>query len=210
VRLGTSLVVLAGYVGGLTGAGQAAEGQPTLVVGVCDTSHVSPDVMRLAISETARIFRSAGVSTEWINRLNGSDVPVMMNVRIRPASPWNSHSPETLGMAFTERTHGLPTLADVYFDGIRETAVTDLERSRLLADVICHEVGHLLGLKHSMSGIMLGHWDRTDYLMVRSGGLRFSESDAKRLRAGLEARIVAQAADPHGMGSTGAAESARH
>jgi hypothetical protein len=59
----------------------------------------------------------------------------------------------------------------------------------LAAYTIAHEVGHLLlPIGHASRGIMRARPDRADWRKAASGTLRFSEEEARQMRAALQAR----------------------
>jgi predicted Zn-dependent protease len=55
----------------------------------------------------------------------------------------------------------------------------------VLACVMAHEIGHLMGMDHSASGIMKAHFDRHDLQDASAGRFRFSAEDARRLRTAV-------------------------
>jgi hypothetical protein len=80
-------------------------------------------------------------------------------------------------------------LADVFYGQIEDRAWTRLDVSMLLANVMAHEVGHLLGAKHSTDGIMCGQWVKLQLQRARAGQLSFSAGEAQRLRSEAAARL---------------------
>jgi predicted metalloprotease len=71
-----------------------------------------------------------------------------------------------------------------FYEPVKKFAEADGQPvSLVLGYVMAHEIGHLLGMKHNLTGIMKPHYDRRDLHDAGTGFLRFTAPDVKALRA---------------------------
>ena len=98
---------------------------------------------------------------------------------------------ETMGIQLND------VRADIIYDQVRSFASTvsstaafpPLVEPIVLGHVIAHEVGHLMRLPHSNTGIMRARWDASDFRLHGAVELHFTEEESQRLRAELIRRI---------------------
>jgi hypothetical protein len=78
----------------------------------------------------------------------------------------------------------------------------------LLASVIAHETGHLLGLAHEPLGLMEGHWSSREMPQLARAYLHFNRKQRERLQAEVLARMRSQQAmqNRNGPGTTSKTE----
>lgn len=179
-----------------------------LVVREYNLAGLSESALARAQTETARLFRRAGIQIEWqpgdpsdgeahevdlSKPKRGSVyVPSWQYVAVRilgRCAP--GVRPRLLGTALPFAKYGVQ--ATVFAGPIEEDATRfSLPMTSLLGYVLAHEIGHvLLGSEdHSMSGIMRGVWDRDDYHWISCGAFGFSDEDAARMRAGLQLAVA--------------------
>jgi len=82
-----------------------------------------------------------------------------------------------------------PYLAGVYYPMVKQMVSEFLiDEAPILGAAIAHEIGHLLGARHSLNGIMRPQFNPRSMVEFSGGGLLFSEDQAVRIRASAIAR----------------------
>jgi len=95
---------------------------------------------------------------------------------------------DVLGTAYPDEK-GAGYFAYVFYDRIQELAQRRRLGHALLADVMAHEIGHLLlgSTSHSASGIMCAHWNYEELRKVSEGAMSFIPSQSRIMRDRLRA-----------------------
>jgi hypothetical protein len=145
------------------------------------------------------ILRRAGVDAQWISCKGRTPEQVPNASCLLPMSqthlalsivPFQQDAEALcLGVAFLDE--GQPGVyADVFYPSI-ERLFRDYgtNRSRVLGDVMAHEIGHLLlGTNaHGTIGIMRPRWRYQELEQVEKGTLLFTDTQADEMRARLTA-----------------------
>ncbi len=213
--LGLVLFALSSLSGAETPANRSSsrtgEDTPTLTVNIYNHAGAAPRTLAAARREAARIFRAAGIETEWPGcptepeqipqfpncKLAG---PASLAARIIPRSMARPRpsSPAAFGVALIPKDGSFGVFASVYIDAAGAIAGDDEAfGARMLGHLIAHEVGHLLLGKGSYSkkGIMLGDWLHTDLEKAAQGRLLFSDRQAKKMRRAVRQRSRIDSAD---------------
>jgi hypothetical protein len=187
---------------------------PDMTISVHDYADV-PTVLLAAAEDQAReIFRHAGLETAWLNCS-----PKLELEKLEPGSCYFSDtthltlkiSPHAMNAQFRNRNDVLGTaypdekgagyFAYVFYDRIQELAQRRRLGHALLADVMAHEIGHLLlgSTSHSASGIMCAHWNYEQLRNVSEGAMAFVPAQSRIMRD-RQTRIRLQAAnEDHGV-----------
>lgn len=176
---------------------------PEVSISVHDYADVPTILLTVAEDQAREIFRQAGLETVWLNCS-----PKLEKLGLEPRSCYfadTTHltlkiSPhavnaqvrdriDVLGTAYPD-DKGVGYFAYVFYDRIQELAQRQKLGHALLADVMAHEIGHLLlgSNSHSLSGIMCAHWDYDELRNVAEGIMSFVPPQPRIIRDRLRAR----------------------
>jgi hypothetical protein len=188
---------------------------PEVSISVHDYADVPTPLLAAAEDQAREIFRRAGLEMVWLNcspKLEKveprscyfSDTTHLtlkisrhaMNAKVRDRI-------DVLGTAYPDEK-GTGYFAYVFYDRVQELAQRRRLGHALLADVMAHEIGHLLlgSTSHSTSGIMCAHWNYEELRKVAEGTMSFMPAQSRIMRDRLRVRqsermdLTTLAADP--------------
>jgi hypothetical protein len=190
---------------------------PEVSISVHDYAEVPAPLLAAAEGQAREVFRQAGLGTVWLNCS-----PKLERERLEPSSCYFSDtthltlkiSPHAMNAQFRNRIDVLGTsypdqkgagyFAYVFYDRIQELAQRRRLGYALLADVMAHEIGHLLlgSTSHSASGIMCAHWNYEELRNVAEGAMSFIPAQSRimqdrlRVRQSTRMDLTALVADP--------------
>jgi hypothetical protein len=174
---------------------------PEVSISVHDYADVPTPLLAAAEDQAREIFRRAGVETVWPNcspklekveprscyfsdttHLTLKICPHAMNAQVR-------NRIDVLGTAYPDEK-GAGYFAYVFYDRIQELAQRRGLGHALLADVMAHEIGHLLlgSTSHSEGGIMCAHWNDEELRNVAEGAMSFIPAQSRIIRDRLRLR----------------------
>ena len=176
---------------------------PEVSISVHDYADVPTPLLAAAEDQAREIFRRAGLETVWLNCS-----PKLELENLEPRSCYFSDAthltlkisrhamnakvrdrPDVLGTAYPDEK-GAGYFAYVFYDRIQELAQRRRLGHALLADVMVHEIGHLLlgSTSHSASGIMCAHWNYEELRNVSEGAMAFVPAQSRIMRDRLRVR----------------------
>jgi hypothetical protein len=176
---------------------------PEVSISVHNYADVPAVLLSAAEDQAREIFRHAGLETVWLNCS-----PKLERLELEPRSCYfadTTHltlkiSPravnaqvrdriDVLGTAYPDE-NGVGFFAYVFYDRVQEIAQRRRLGHALLADVMAHEIGHLLlgSNSHSISGIMCAHWSDKELRNISEGAMSFVPAQSRIMRDRLRSR----------------------
>jgi hypothetical protein len=181
---------------GIVFGAAASRASNTLTVVVFDFARTPHELLASATREARHAFRAAGIETEWIlcHPLRGCSVPdnyVQVKIFPRPlANPPASIDGMASTMTCSVTEHCAASY--VYYDRVIAFAESHNASINLtLGYVMVHEIGHLMGLRHTPGGIMAAVFTSQDLRNAASGWLCFAADDVRELRAAVARSLIA-------------------
>jgi len=159
---------------------------------VFDQAGVGEPTLRKASDTARRMFHVAGIETVWTVCRASADSEE--HCVLPPAGEYLQVFVRRNGKGL-ERTHEGMGLALITHEERKVVCYAFVEPAAVLAElahgsldvvlgsVLAHEVGHLMGLQHSASGVMKANFEAYDIIEAGSGRLLFDPSGSKVLRA---------------------------
>ena len=168
-----------------------------MLVRVYDYAGIPADMVRLAESETERIYAKAGVYLEW------HECPV--TARAQSADPACSAplTPSDIVLRVVKRVnlvriHASAENIGFTFGNMATVQMEPLQKSegtrvcfsyQMLARAMAHECGHvLLGPGHTSQGIMRASWGEEQLEFTGANDMVFTPDQEKALRLAITAR----------------------
>lgn len=98
----------------------------------------------------------------------------------------------TLGFTFLSRDRADGRVAGVSYPLVRSMAgIFRVQESDIVGAALAHEIGHLLGLDHSMRGVMCARFDRDQIIQASKGRLVFYQLEARQMHTEIGRRKAA-------------------
>jgi hypothetical protein len=180
----------------------APRSNPAVTIRTYNYAAVPLDDLNAAKSEAAHIFKTAGISLEWIEcRVPGAvsgatctepQIPGRdLMLRLVDRSPATAERIVALGESMLDREQRGGVLMTVDLYPIRAIAAPSATNIRtLLGRAIAHEAGHLLlgSTEHPRLGLMRALWSHDELRGLKPAHWGFSSREAAQMRQTLRGR----------------------
>jgi hypothetical protein len=190
-----------GPVGSLSARSNKVENHLVISVTVYNYANVTPLDLQVAELRAAALFAEVNVRIAWMEysskllcvRSRCDDSASNFSIRILNTSKIMrrqriSEVRELGESIIPQGTEGpLPGgIANVFYDRVRKfSSECSPFSGEGLGEVIAHELGHLLGARHSSQGIMKAPWTSWDLTMASRGKLQFLPAEVALLQSAV-------------------------
>jgi hypothetical protein len=174
---------------------------PEMTISVHNYADVPSEMLGAAEDQAREIYRRAGLETVWLNcssKLEKSQpescyfsdsLHLTLKIIPRAVNAQVHDRIDVLGTAYPDDNR-VGYFAYVFYNRVEELAGRQRLGRTLLADVMAHEIGHLLlgSNSHSVSGIMCARWNNDQMRNIAEGAMSFLPSQSKIMRERLSDR----------------------
>ncbi len=178
-----------------------------MTISVHNYADVPTALLSAAEDQAREVYRRAGLETVWLNcspKLEKTEpescyfsdsLHLTLKIIARAVNAQVRDRVDVLGTAYPDNK-GIGYFAYVFYDRVQELAGRQRLGQALLADVMAHEIGHLLlgSNSHSVSGIMCAHWNYDQLRNISEGAMAFIPSQSKMMRERLRTRQIVELA----------------